>query len=193
MLHRAKNININSFAMQEIWQLPYPDLFKIDGYTLYTLQRKISKGGGVGFYIDSNLPSKIHPGLTSCVEKIFECLTIETVINKQTYLLSNIYRSPSNSQNDIDEFLAHFDGHLNKLSNSDLRYVIMLDKIKQERIFNTENKTKFRDALNSIKWINVLRSADVDVAFEEFWEIFYPLFELYFPLTTVKFNKMYIN
>ena len=56
-------------------------------------------------------------------------------------------------------------------------------------IFNTENKTKFRDALNSISWTNVLRSDDANVAFEEFWDIFYPLFELYFPLTTVKFNK----
>jgi len=42
---KMKNININTFAMQEIWQIPYPDLFKIDGYSLYTLLRTNGRGG----------------------------------------------------------------------------------------------------------------------------------------------------
>ena len=82
-----ENLNINTFAMQEIWQIPYPDLFKIEGFSLYTLPRTNSKGGGVGFYVNSNLQCKVISELTLCNEKIFECLTLEIVIEKKSYIV----------------------------------------------------------------------------------------------------------
>jgi len=44
-----KKVNISTFAMQEIWQIPYPDLFNIDGFSLYTLPRTVNRGGGSVF------------------------------------------------------------------------------------------------------------------------------------------------
>ena len=126
---KNKNININTFAMQELWQIPHPELFKIDGYSLYTLLRKNNKGGGVGFYVNSSLPCKILTELSMCNEKIFECLTLEIIIDKKTLILSNIYRyrSPSNSQRDVDEFLLLFEAHLNNLNKADCPYLIFPD------------------------------------------------------------------
>ena len=39
---KQKNINVNILAMQEIWQLPHPDLYNIDGFSLYTQQRVLN-------------------------------------------------------------------------------------------------------------------------------------------------------
>ena len=37
----------------------------------------------MGFYVNSSFPCKILTDLTTCNEKIFECLTLEIVIDKK--------------------------------------------------------------------------------------------------------------
>ena len=53
------NINLSLIALQEIWQLQHDDLFSIKGLNFFNSQRTKNKGGGVGFYINSELPCKI--------------------------------------------------------------------------------------------------------------------------------------
>jgi exonuclease III len=45
------NVNIAVIALQEVWSLPYPDLFNITGFTFVHKSRDKGRGGGVGFYI----------------------------------------------------------------------------------------------------------------------------------------------
>ena len=77
------NINLSLIALQEIWQLQHDDLFSIKGLNFFNSQRTKNKGGGVGFYINSELPCKILHDLSSFHEKNFECLTVEVIINKK--------------------------------------------------------------------------------------------------------------
>ena len=64
---------------------------------------------------------KVNDELSVFVENEFECLTIELIINRKKLLLSNIYRSPTLSNNlslaeHTDSFINHFDTHLHNLS-----------------------------------------------------------------------------
>ena len=157
---KSKNININTFAMQELWQIPHPELFKIDGYSLYTLLRKNNRGGGVGFYVNSSFPCKILTDLTTCNEKIFECLTLEIVIDKKILILSNIYRSPSNSQADVDEFLLLFESHLNSLNKTDCPYLIFLDSnINLLKLINSNMAQSYLDLIHSNGFLQITRKA----------------------------------
>ena len=60
-----KNIDLSLIALQETWQIQHEELFSIPGFKLFISQRTKSKGGGVGFYINSELPSKILHNLSS--------------------------------------------------------------------------------------------------------------------------------
>lgn len=50
------NINIPVIALQEIWQIPSPDIFSIPGYKLVYKQRSLGRGGGCRFF-----PLQQHP------------------------------------------------------------------------------------------------------------------------------------
>ena len=66
------NVDISLVALQEIWQIDHPDLFKINGFNFFHSQRRKNKGGGVGFYINSDLSCRVVPDLSVFHEKIFE-------------------------------------------------------------------------------------------------------------------------
>jgi len=77
------DILIDAIAIQETWQLPYPDLMQIPGYTLHYKTRVFSRGGGVGFYIRNDLNSKIIENLSTFHEIFFECTTVEIVCGEK--------------------------------------------------------------------------------------------------------------
>ena len=121
------DILIDAIAIQETWQLPYPDLMQIPGYTLHYKTRVFSRGGGVGFYIRNDLNSKIIDNLSTFHEKIFECITVEIVCGKKKVMLSNIYRSPSPNNALMEQFLEKFDNHLNSLNTFNCQSLVFLD------------------------------------------------------------------
>ena len=266
-------LNVVAIALQEIWQVQYPDLLKINGYKLFFKQRNNGRGGGVGFYIKEGLPAKINNNLSNFHEKIFECLTVEITLNNKSYTLVNIYRSPSNLSNHVDSFLNYLDITLNQMNKNNSPYFIFSDsnlnllKIEQcphsqkylevihsngflqyigkatriqgvhlslidhiccknepgdltpgtivsdlsdhflnfisvasgkknvkqkyitSRKFDKNNMKQFRDALESVSWNNVLVQDNVDMAYDQFWETFSSLFEIYIPEVKTKFNK----
>ena len=57
------------------------------------------------------------------------------------------------------------------------------------RQFTSNNLNDFKLALRSIGWESVTNTMDSNLAFNEFWNTFSSLFDIYFPLKTVKFNK----
>jgi hypothetical protein len=60
---------------------------------------------------------------------------------------------------------------------------------KKSRIFSLANIQSFKNSLQSLNWLNVLTFHETNLSFELFWDTFYSLFELHFPLTSLKFNK----
>jgi hypothetical protein len=65
------------------------------------------------------------------------------------------------------------------------------DPIFMSRNISYANMVKFRDDLQHLKWQNVLSSRDVNLALNNFLDIFLTLFELHFPLTKKKFNDQW--
>jgi hypothetical protein len=51
--------NITAIALQEVWAVPYPELVKIEGFTLVTKIRNKGRGGGIGFYIKESLKFRV--------------------------------------------------------------------------------------------------------------------------------------
>ena len=85
------NVNVNVIAIQEIWNIPYPELVIIPGFEFIYSMRQNAHGGGVAFYIKQGITFKIIKNLSIFIEREFECLTIEATINKKKIILSNIY------------------------------------------------------------------------------------------------------
>jgi Reverse transcriptase (RNA-dependent DNA polymerase) len=93
------NVPVVAIALQEIWQIRYPEAVNIPGFKFVYKCRSSGRGGGVGFYLKETLSHKIV-NTTEFVDSQFEHITIETVIAKKKYYLSNIYRAPNNREGD---------------------------------------------------------------------------------------------
>ena len=93
MLDLVKNcVNVAIIAVQEIWNIQYPELVNIPGYEFVFKSREKVQGGGVAFYVKHGIPFKIMKNLSNFVEREFECLTLETTINKKKIILSKVYK-----------------------------------------------------------------------------------------------------
>jgi len=126
------NINIIAIALQEVWEISQPDLVYIPGFKLHLNTRKNNRGGGTAFYVKNDIPCKILNNLSYNYEKVFECLTIEIMLNKRKTVLSNIYRSP-NPHNDMSKteytelFVSYLDTHLHNLAVISDNVITFLD------------------------------------------------------------------
>ena len=69
------------------------------------------KRGGVGLYIKDSLPSKRRSDLVT----LPECIVYEIQINRKKYFFAVIYRSPSQDQNEFDNFTIDFELMLSKM------------------------------------------------------------------------------
>ena len=96
-LNDLSSTPINILALQETWSIPHPHLISIPGYNFTHSERKTGRGGGVGFYVKDEIVFKIIPELSLFIPKIFECLTIEVLLENKKSSFSSIYRSPSDS------------------------------------------------------------------------------------------------
>ena len=88
------------------------DRLALDGYTFYKENHPQDvKRGGVGLYVKDALPSKNRPDLVT----LPECVVCEIQLNKKKYFFVVIYRSPSQNQNEFDNFTIKFERLLSKL------------------------------------------------------------------------------
>ena len=73
-----KGIYVEIIALQEIWDVRYPELYIIPGFKPIILKKRQGmRGGGVGFYIRDNLNAKIIENLSPFENKIIVALTIQ--------------------------------------------------------------------------------------------------------------------
>jgi len=115
------NIPLDIIAVQEIWQLPHPEVISIPNFNFIFKQRLAGRGGGIGFYLSNRLNYKIRDDLSFFQDKVYESLTAEISEGKRKFIITNIYRSPtppsSISQTEhFNNFLQIFDENLQLLS-----------------------------------------------------------------------------
>ena len=85
----------------------------IDGYTFIKSNHPQNvKRGGVGLYIKETFPAKERSDL----ETLPECIVCEIQIKRKKYFFTVLYRSPSQSQAEYEEFTKNFDIMLSKMA-----------------------------------------------------------------------------
>ena len=150
-----ENINLNAIALQEVWNIPHPDLLKIDNYQLFLNQRSNSRGGGVGFYIREGLSAKVVKNLSPLYEGILECLTVELFIANKKIFLTSFYRPPTNDASKIDLFLTKFDELLELLHRNNSTYLLFGDaNINLLKISHCPLSQKYLNTIHSNGFIN---------------------------------------
>jgi hypothetical protein len=90
-----KNIVVDVIALQETWDIKYPELVVLDGFNPVIFKRRRGmRGGGVGFYIKNGIHAEIIEELSPFENKIIEALTIKIMYpDNKSMLLTSIYRS----------------------------------------------------------------------------------------------------
>jgi hypothetical protein len=75
---KKKNVCVDVIAIQEIWDLRYPDLVPLDGFNpIIFKKRRDMRGGGVGFYVRNGLKAELIETLSPFENKIIEAITIQ--------------------------------------------------------------------------------------------------------------------
>lgn len=97
----------NVIAVSETWLNEKRGFdFKMNGYEMFYKNRQKKTGGGAALYIDKNLSCKILEDMTLAVEDLFECITVEIVLQaRKTILVSCIYRTPGSDSNLFREWV----------------------------------------------------------------------------------------
>jgi hypothetical protein len=92
-----KNIVVDVIALQETWDIKYPELVVLDGFNPVIFKRRRGmRGGGVGFYIKKGIHAEIVEEMSPFENKIIEALTVKIMYpDNKSMLLTSIYRSNS--------------------------------------------------------------------------------------------------
>ncbi len=129
-----KNITVDVIAVQEIWDLRYPELVSLSGYNpIIFKKRRNMRGGGVGFYVRNGLNAEIIENLSPFENKIIETLTIRLVYpNNKNVLLSCIYRSNGPLANvtatqQLERFMEKFSQLLSDIRATNKQAYVFLD------------------------------------------------------------------
>jgi hypothetical protein len=141
------NFQFDVIAFCETWlNDSLEHLVYLEGYSHVFKHKTPNKnGGGLGFYIKSNLTTKIRKDLSIPCEhtSLFDCLFIEvqTHSSHPSILIGNFYRSPSNQNGQL--FIETLGPLIEKVLQENKQLVIMGDmnidllKLNSDRLSNT--------------------------------------------------------
>ena len=62
-------------------------------------------------------------------------------------------------------------------------------KVVKSRLVNKVNLEKFKNNLQNVNWDEVTSCDNVDDCYNKFWTLYSLLFDIHFPLVSVKFNR----
>jgi hypothetical protein len=132
LLH--SNVKIDAIAIQETWEIRYPDTLSIPGFQeLIFKNREGMRGWGVGFYVRTGLNYKIIEELSPFENKILESLTIKLEYpGKRAVLLTSAYRSNGvipgvTETNQLERFFTKFDELLHDISRINADSIVFMD------------------------------------------------------------------
>lgn len=111
---------INKFsviAVSETWlDVDKACEVELEGYELFTKNRTNKKGGGVALYVDNDLSCKIVDSLSTTIEGVLECLSVEIVVLKsKNIIVSCLYRTPGSCLDLFNKNVDNLFGNLNKM------------------------------------------------------------------------------
>jgi len=129
-----KNIVVDVIALQETWDIKYPELVVLDGFNPVMFKRRRGmRGGGVGFYVRNGIHAEVVDDLSPFENKIIEALTIRiTYPDKKSMLLTSIYRSNGilanvTASQQLDRFMVKFSQLLSDLNTTHKMSYVFLD------------------------------------------------------------------
>jgi hypothetical protein len=143
-------------ALQEIWDVRYPELVSIEGFKpLIYKKRRGMNGGGVEFFIKNNLNAEIVENLSPFENKIIESLTIRLSYpsSSQSILLTCVYRSNGPISNvpvsqQMESFLDKFSNLLVDLkATNKLSFVFTDSNINLLNLNSAESSNYFNSIL----------------------------------------------
>lgn len=94
-------------AISETWTNAEKGLdFELEGYEVNFVNRRNKSGGGVAVYVDKNLNYKVVESMTTVIDNLLECITIEIYKEKEkNVIISCIYRTPGSSIQVFNDFI----------------------------------------------------------------------------------------
>ena len=133
--------------------------------------------------ISNYLETLLNNGFSQTIHKA-------TRIQNQSYsLIDHIFTNDDSSTNISGTLICDVSDHFATFFQPNSYRNFTHNHSRTTRDFSKTNLTNFKNALNSLRWANVLRSDDVDESFSLFWNEFSTLFNLYLPEKTTRFNK----
>ena len=137
----------NIIAITETWISAERGIdFELDGYEFTYINRQ-NGYGGAALYIDKSFSFRIMDGMTSVVDNLLECLTIEICMEKnKNALISCIYRAPDSS---IELFTEWMESMFSKISNK-MMYLCGDWNIDILNPYNHNNINAFIDLMYSM-------------------------------------------
>ncbi len=129
-----KNISIDLIAIQETWDVKYPELIALNGFQPFVCKRRRNmRGGGIGFYVKKGIQLEVIDNLSPFENKIIEALTLRlTYPSNKTVFVSSIYRSNGvipnvTASQQLDRFLEKFSLLLSDLKTTNKNSLVFLD------------------------------------------------------------------
>lgn len=101
------------YVLTETWQIHDPTFFKLDGYILIYNQGDYNQNDGVVVLIRNNINFKYN--IVSIGN--FKSIEISLKSNNKTFLVTALYRPPSNVKKDIQAFNEKLQNYLKTLKN----------------------------------------------------------------------------
>jgi len=111
------SVYFDVIGLQETWQIPYPELFSLDGFQpiVYKVRRG-GRGGGVGFLVRQGLNFHVNNELSLFSENCFESICIQVNYStKRSVNFISLYRPPCAER--FNEFLDMFNHLTSAVSN----------------------------------------------------------------------------
>ncbi len=64
--------------------------FELEGYEMVCKNREVKNGGGVALFVDKNLIYKVVEKITTVVDNVLECVSIELLMGKKEKYLCQL-------------------------------------------------------------------------------------------------------
>lgn len=142
--------HLDIITVTETWLTENENLneYVLNDYNFVYKNRKNKRGGGVGIFISNSLKFSAIDSMTEVVDNLFECITVELIIEKgKNILLSCIYRSPGTC---LHTFIEHFEKLFSWVKNN--KSIILCGDFNVDLLkFAMHSGTKdFIDVLHSL-------------------------------------------